>query len=105
MTLKQIAFNLPRQRNTLGEVHITRTLSSILTHNGELLVDHVIKLEELDEGWKEVCKRIGFDIELEKSNVSKRLSYKEYFDGDREFIDRIAEIYAEDIERFGYTYE
>lgn len=105
MTLKEIAFNLPKQRNSLGEVHIARTLSSILTYKDKLLVDHIIKLEDVDEGWEEVCKRIGIDVKLEKSNQSKRLPYKKYFDGDQEFIDRIAEVYAEDIERFGYTYE
>lgn len=105
MTLKEIAFNLPTKRNSLGEVHITRTLSSIITHKGRLLVDHVIKLEELDDGWGKVCDKIGVDIKLEKSNTSERLPYKEYFNDDQEFINRVAEIYAEDIERFGYTYE
>ena len=103
--IRKIAFDLPKRRNSLGEVHITRSLSSILTHEGELLVDFVVRFERLEEDWEEVCLRLGRNIPLKKTNASRRKPYQHYFDKDPALRDRIAEVFAEDIERFGYTYE
>ena len=68
-----------------------------------LLVDFVGRYENLQEDWEKVCKKLGMYEDLEQHNMGKQLLYKEYYtDESRE---KVAELYREDIEIFGYKYE
>ncbi|WP_296820076.1 sulfotransferase family 2 domain-containing protein [Brevundimonas sp.] len=72
--------------------------------DGRLLVSEVVRYEELNEAYPRFMARCGFDTppELPVTNASERGSYRSYFD--RELAHRVGELYAEDVERFGYSF-
>lgn len=71
--------------------------------NGRLLVDFVGRYEALAADFTSVCRRIGVAANLPKVNVSQRGDYRDFYS--RGLIDRVGEVYAEDIDRFGYSFE
>lgn len=76
---------------------------------GELLVDHVAKFENLDEGWSCIMSRVGLsEIKLPVKNRSTSRTqentkdYRHYYD--RRARRLIGERYSEDVELFGYRF-
>jgi hypothetical protein len=76
--------------------------SCLLDEFGNLLVDFVGKFENLDEDFQSICHKVGISSRLPHINKSKRTCYQDYYDA--ETRDLTARLYAEDIERFGYTF-
>lgn len=63
-----------------------------------------LRLERLDEDLPALAQHLGFALRLEKSNVSDRLpDWRPYFSGQDQAL--IADLCAEDIERFGYNFD
>ena len=70
---------------------------------GELMVDFVGRIENIDEDFKTVCEKIGLEVELPTKNKSKRKSsYHEYYDEDTR--NKIANAFEEDIQYFGFEF-
>lgn len=79
------------------------TLVEHIASGGDLEVDFVIRLEKFQEGFNEVCDRIGLArSEVPHSNRSKHGHYTEYYD--EKTIEIISSVYAKDIEYFGYNF-
>jgi hypothetical protein len=80
-----------------------RTQSSMICDvAGNSLVDFVGRVENVQDDFAEICRRIGVKVPLEHRNKSRHAHYREcYTDETREIA---ARIYAEDIERFGYSF-
>ena len=76
--------------------------SCLVDESGNLLVDFVGKFENLDQDFQSICHKVGISASLPHINKSKRTDYQEYYDA--ETRDLTARLYAEDIERFGYTF-
>ena len=76
--------------------------SCLVDESGNLLVDFVGKFENLDEDFQTICHKVGISANLPHINKSKRTRYQGYYDA--ETRDLTARLYAEDIERFGYTF-
>lgn len=72
-------------------------------HDGRLLVDFVGRYESLATDFVFVCRRIGIEAELPRVNAGDRADYRDYYTPS--LVDRVAEAFATDIERFGYTFE
>ena len=71
--------------------------------DGTLLTDYVGRVEEMQSSFDEICDRIGIPTtELEKANVSSRGDYRQYYDS--ELIAGVGELYARDLELFGYEF-
>ncbi|MBA3667172.1 MAG: sulfotransferase family 2 domain-containing protein [Sphingomonas sp.] len=70
---------------------------------GELLTDHVGRVEEMQRSYDEICDRIGIPTApLEKINSSQRRNYREYYD--QPLIDKVANLYSRDLELFDYRF-
>jgi hypothetical protein len=70
---------------------------------GEVEVDFVGRVEEMEVAVAEISARLGLSLEVPRLNVSgESRGYRDAYDGEtRRIVERH---YAEDIERFGYTY-
>jgi hypothetical protein len=70
---------------------------------GRLLVDFVGHTETIRWDFATICDRIGLEAELPHVNRSGHRDYRDYYT-DR-LIARVGAHFAEDIERFGYTFD
>ena len=63
-----------------------------------------IRIENFDEDVVPLAHHLGFDLDIPWTNISERqVDYRQYYSADA--VDSIAECCAEDIARFGYSYE
>jgi hypothetical protein len=70
---------------------------------GQLLTDHVGRVEEMQRSYDEIAERIGIpSAELEKVNASSRQDYRDYYTPP--LVDAVARLYARDLELFGYEF-
>lgn len=82
------------------------TCSEFLTdQSGQIIVSHVIRFENRARALCEIGARIGFP-ELGQRHINratpKELSLSDHYDTESKRL--VAEIYAEDCERFGYSF-
>jgi hypothetical protein len=73
----------------------------IFDGEGRLLVDYVGRFESLERDAAGVFERIGVGGALPHAHATERLSTATYYN--RCTIERVAQIYAQDIEVFGYS--
>ena len=72
--------------------------------NGEILVDYIIKFENLNRDWNNMFEDIGYEVpQLPVLNKYKHKHYSEYYDNEtREFI---GWLFKKDIDAFGYKFK
>ncbi len=74
----------------------------ITDDDGKLLVNFVLKFENVEKDFEEVCRKIGIKEKLPHMNKSSRRDYKEYYD---EETKRLVEgCFKEDLDFFGYSF-
>jgi len=79
-------------------------LSWFVNYADEVVVDFIGRFENYESDFDEVCDSIGAPLrKLPHVNASTHGPYWEYYTP--ETRDRVAELYKEDIEYFGYTFE
>lgn len=72
--------------------------------DGNLLVDFVGKLEQLDVDWKTVCEHIKIDYQaLPRKNATQHRRYQDYYTPDN--VEKVSQHWAKDIALFGYQFE
>jgi hypothetical protein len=77
--------------------------SFVTDDEGRVLADHVGRVEEMQASYDGICARIGIPTTaLGQVNSSKRGQYRDYYD--QQLIDGVAELYARDLELFGYAF-
>lgn len=70
---------------------------------GQLLADHVGRVEEMQSSYDAICARIGVPTAaLGQVNSSKRGDYRGYYTP--ELVDGVAQLYQRDLELFGYQF-
>ncbi len=68
-------------------------------------IDHVIRFENLTEGYNRACELIGIESEplpVRNKSKSKRDHYTAYYDD--ELIELVGQLFADEIKHFGYRF-
>lgn len=74
-----------------------------ITSDGQWLVDDVIKLNELNESWEDICNHIGVEYKsLPRNNETSHKHYSYYYDDETKQI--VADWYKPDLKVFGFDY-
>lgn len=72
--------------------------------NGELLVDHMGRVEDLEPTVDFIERAIGRRPAIPESNRSgERIDFRDFYTP--ALVDLVGQIYREDVERFGYSFE
>ena len=70
---------------------------------GSLLTDYVGRVEQMQQCYDEIAARIGIpSAKLDVVNSTRRSDYRQYYD--QALIDGVANLYARDLELFGYEF-
>jgi len=85
--------------------HVRPQSDFIVDSDGNQILDFVGRFESLQEDFNHVCGKLGLkDSRLSHVNKSGNLSvYHDFYDKESKLL--VAKKYAEDIERFKYTFE
>lgn len=83
-------------------VHVIPQSRFVLDTNGRSMLDFVGRFENLPQDWRVIRDRLGIDAELPTRMKSRHWPYREYYDAETREL--TAEIYASDIEAFGYQF-
>ena len=102
MTFAEFAAVVCQIPDEISEDHF-RSQYTFITHRGQVFVDRIGKLEDIDNEWAYLCANINIDNELGNINVSSNSgAYQNYYTD--ELRDKVAERYQKDIELFDYEY-
>jgi len=70
--------------------------------NGNPRIDFVGRFENFENDWNKVCKQLGIKKKLPHLNKSEHKNYRIYYN--EELIEKVEELYKEDIEFFNYNF-
>jgi hypothetical protein len=85
--------------------HIFKPQTAFLTYRGRLAMDYVAKFESLPADIDQIFEHIGKPIpELVYKNASRRGDFRDYYRTKAD-VDLVGQLYAGDVEAFGYRYE
>jgi len=86
-----------------AHIHFWPQSKFICDSQNKPLIDYLGYFENITHDYKDVLKKLSLPMrELKHTNVSKRKSYVDVYT--REMIDKVAELYHEDINNFGYQF-
>ncbi|MEA1989603.1 MAG: sulfotransferase family 2 domain-containing protein, partial [Pseudomonadota bacterium] len=77
-------------------------LDWITDKEGNIIVDEVIRFENLEQEFHDVMKKLSLNLYLPHVNSTKRGSYRDYYD--EETAEIVRSWFMRDIEYFKYTY-
>lgn len=82
--------------------HVVPQVAYLFDAAGRSCVDFIGRTETLERDWRVIRDRLGVDADLPTRMKSWHRPYREYYDADTH--EMVAEIYASDIEAFGYHF-
>lgn len=69
---------------------------------GSLITDHIGRLESIQDDFQSICDNLGIEANLPRKNSSSHQDYRYYYtEWTRKLV---ADHFAEDIKRFGYSF-
>ncbi len=77
-------------------------LDWITDHDGKILVDEIIRFEQLETGFNQVAEKIGKKARLPHIKKTQRGDYREYYS--QEAREAVEQHFQKDIEAFGYRF-
>lgn len=93
-----------RHPQTVASVKATPNGSYLRDGSGRERAGHFVRIEHFAEDFAPVAAHLGFDVVLDRVNESARdRDWRGYYDA--ALADHVRDICAEDIARFGYSFE
>lgn len=94
-----------KEENIRRGLHFRPQLDFLRSSGDRIEVDYVGYFERIDEDYEEIRRRIGTGGPLEAANVTKgrKKDYRDFYDQESKAI--VANVYRQDIETFGYTFD
>ena len=86
-----------------SHIHFWPQSKFICDRKGIPLVNEVFYFENIEKDYERASQKLGIHNPLPHTNASKRASYKEAYSV--EAIEKVKELYRQDIENFGYSFE
>lgn len=86
--------------------HNIEQFKFIYDNKDDLIIDKIIRFENLDSSFTSLCSEKHWDVELIKASTTASnidIPFYEYYD--EESALKISKIYARDIQKFGYSIE
>jgi len=81
-----------------------KQIDFIVDDDGALLVDQIIRFEDLDQQFRQLASKINLSYDaLPHANKTKRKPYPYYYNKAK--VQKIQDIYSEDISSFDYSFE
>jgi hypothetical protein len=77
--------------------------NSVYDMNDRVIVDYVGRYETLEADFDEIMGHLGLDLHLPHLNTTGHRDYRSYFSD--ETRERVAELWAIDVENFGYSFD
>jgi hypothetical protein len=104
-TFEEFVDKLPHIINKVGRALPIHTY--VINTNGELAIDFVGRFENYLDDWVLICKGLGIEYkelthELNTGSSDEKTVWDHYVS--QEMIDKVGELYKDDIEMFGYTF-
>ena len=90
-------------KNIETKIHFVPQHRFICDSEGRIRVDFLGRFERVAEDWREISQRLELPTELGHHNRSRHRHYAEFYTPETAAI--VAEVYARDIELFGYRLE
>jgi hypothetical protein len=79
-------------------------INMLSNRKGDLLMDFVGKLENLQNDWRTVCERIGVPYQaLPRSNATEHRHFQDYYDSESRRL--VARHWCREIELFEYSFD
>jgi hypothetical protein len=77
--------------------------NSVYDMDDRVIVDYVGRYETLEADFDEIMRRVGLDLHLPHLNRTEHRDYRSYYSA--ETRERVGELWAVDIENFGYSFD
>jgi hypothetical protein len=93
------------RKSIYTRVHFVPQADYLCDRSGRVEVDYVGRFEEFAASYSEICRRLEVsDRALSHANKSERAKdYRAYYTNKQ--AERVAKLYARDIEQFGYSFD
>jgi hypothetical protein len=77
--------------------------NSVYDMDDRVIVDYVGRYETLEADFDEIMRHLGLELHLPRLNTTQHRDYRSYYSA--ETRERVAELWAVDIENFGYSFD
>ena len=88
--------------NDIYRWHAWTQKSYVTDTQGNVILDDVFRFEELDSAIEKIQEWLGLPLDVQRRNTSEHDHYRTYYTEATKA--RVAQLYAEDIEFFGYEF-
>ena len=86
-----------------SHIHFWPQTDFICDRKGRPMIDYLAYFETIADDFITIADKIGCEKQLTHTNASKRVSYREVYS--EEAKQKVAELYADDIQNFGYRFD
>ena len=86
----------------IQHIHLLPQYDFIYSENGKCLVNFIVRFEQMQEDFAQVCRLLKLDIQLPHLNTSVHAPYQDYYTEESKAC--VGERYQVDIETFNYHF-